>query len=394
ITSDAWIQRVKAALDRQQFVGVKVRMRSRGIRGIRLGHGDDDISVRVQGDDLDLLAEVGDAVARLMKEVKGLGNVQHSLEEMRQELSIRVDRERAADLGLTVEDVGQALQIALSGVVVTDYIEGDRKFDVRLRLPYREIQTVRDLESIILFSKERQQQAIYLGDLAHVQLVPSPLKILRDRQQRIVEISGSISGEHSLREVNQDVWRRLADYTPPPGFTLYDGGSLEFLEQSRHTGQILLGLAIFLVLVVMAVQYESLRNPLVILFSVPFAAIGVTTAIRVLEIPLSMPVWLGMIMLAGIVVNNAIVLVEYIELERRRGSAVKEAIIQAARLRLRPILMTTLTTVVGMLPLALGLGEGSEMLQPLAITIVWGLSFSTVVTLILVPCVYRLAQRG
>ncbi len=383
-----------AALNRPQFVGVKVRMRSRGIRGIRLGHGDDDISVRVQGDDLELLAEVGDAVARLMKEVKGLGNVQHSLEEMRQELSIRVGRDRAADLGLTVEDVGQALQIALNGVVVTDYIEGDRKFDVRLRLPYREIQTVRDLESILLFSRNRQQQAIYLGDLASVELVPSPLTILRDLQQRIVEISGSVSGQRSLREVNQEVWRRLADCTPPPGFTLYDGGSLEFLEQSRHTGQVLLGLAIFLVLVVMAVQYESLRNPLVILISVPFAAIGVATAIRVLEIPLSMPVWLGMIMLAGIVVNNAIVLVEYIELERRRGSAVTEAIVQAARLRLRPILMTTLTTVVGMLPLALSLGEGSEMLQPLAITIVWGLSFSTLVTLILVPCVYRLAQRG
>jgi len=149
---------------------------------------------------------------------------------------------------------------------------------------------------------------------------------------------------------------------------------------------------VFLVLVVMAVQYESLRNPLVILFSVPFGAIGVALGIHVLDMPLSMPVWLGMIMLAGIVVNNAIVLVEYIEIARERGQGVTEAIVEAARLRLRPILMTTLTTVVGMLPLALGLGEGAEMLQPLAITIVWGLGFSTLVTLLLIPCVYRLTR--
>jgi multidrug efflux pump subunit AcrB len=140
----------------------------------------------------------------------------------------------------------------------------------------------------------------------------------------------------------------------------------------------------------MAVQYESLRNPVVILLSVPFAAIGVAIAIDLLTLPLSMPVWLGMIMLTGIVVNNAIVLLEYVELARKRGLDVTQALVEAGRLRLRPILMTTLTTVVGMAPLAAGLGEGAEMLQPLAITIVFGLSFSTLVSLLLVPSVYRM----
>ena len=155
-------------------------------------------------------------------------------------------------------------------------------------------------------------------------------------------------------------------------------------------GYVLLGLAVFLVFVVMAVQYESLRNPLVILLGIPFTTIGVAAGIHWLSIPISMPIWLGMIMLAGIVVNNAIVLVEQIEVERERGREMIEAIVEGARLRLRPIMMTTLTTVMGMLPLAIGFGEGSEMLQPLAVVIVWGLSFSMLVTLVLIPAVYRM----
>jgi multidrug efflux pump subunit AcrB len=180
----------------------------------------------------------------------------------------------------------------------------------------------------------------------------------------------------------------------PPGYTLYEAGSLETLKQGREMGSLLLGLALFLVLVAMAVQYESIRNPLVILLSVPFALTGVVLGLQWTGLPVSMPVWLGLIMLAGIVVNNAIVLVEFIEIERGRGLAVQEAILSAARLRLRPILMTTLTTVVGLVPLAMAIGEGSEMLQPLAVTIVAGLSFSTLVSLLLVPMIYRVMGRG
>lgn len=142
----------------------------------------------------------------------------------------------------------------------------------------------------------------------------------------------------------------------------------------------------------MAIQYESLRNPIIIMLSVPFALIGVAIGIYLTGLPLSMPVKLGIIMLAGIVVNNAIVLVEYIEIVRDRGSHIREAILEAARLRLRPILMTTLTTVFGMLPLAIGLGEGAEMLRPLAVSIVSGLSFSMLVSLILVPIMYKLTH--
>ena len=155
--------------------------------------------------------------------------------------------------------------------------------------------------------------------------------------------------------------------------------------------RLLLGLALFLVFVVMAVQYESLLNPLIIMLSIPFATIGIAIGLLINpEMPKSMPVWLGLIMLTGIVVHNAIVLVEQIEIEREKIDSLMEAIKTAAAFRLRPILMTTLTTVFGMMPLAIGLGEGSEMLQPLAFVIVWGLSFSLFVSLILVPSLYSL----
>ena len=206
-------------------------------------------------------------------------------------------------------------------------------------------------------------------------------------------MSGSLTGERTLGEVMKDVKKVLAHEQLPPGYGLYYACAEESLKRGRVTVNLLLGLALFLVYVVMAVQYESLRNPAVILLSVPFALVGVTLGLFATGLPLSMAVWLGVIMLIGIVVNNAIVLVEFIELMRARGRTVGQAILDGAQLRLRPILMTTITTVVGMLPLALGLGEGSEMLQPLAVTIVAGLSFSMLVSLILVPAMYVMLHR-
>ena len=207
-------------------------------------------------------------------------------------------------------------------------------------------------------------------------------------------MTASLTEERTLGEIQADLAARLARFDLPDGYHIYDAGVFRELEKGRRTSQTLLGLALFLVFVVMAVQYESLRNPLVILLGVPFAATGAAWALAVLETPLSMPVWLGLIMLAGIVVNNAIVFVEYIEIARERGRGFAEAVAEAGAQRLRPILMTTLTTVVGLLPLSLGLGQGSEMLAPLAQTMIWGLSYSLAVTLLLIPVLYHWLHRG
>jgi CzcA family heavy metal efflux pump len=394
ISSKDWIAAVKAELADAGIPGLKVYLYTRGIRGIRFNRGDDDVGLRIKGPDLDTLVRLADRVVARLKSVQGLSNVQHSNEDVNQELSVRLDRRRAASYGLDVEDVGSVLRYALEGQVVTEFIDGDRSVDIRLRLDRDDIGTPGDLESILLFSKTEPRTPIRLGDLAQVQLLPQPTEILRDRQQRVVEISASVGGDASadltLEQAIEAALRAADEVDLPPGYVLYEAGSLESLQQGRDLGRLLLALALFLVLVVMAVQYESLRNPLIILISVPFTLIGVVVGLQWADTPLSMPVWLGLIMLAGIVVNNAIVLVEFIELRRAGGDDKRTAIVEAARLRLRPILMTTLTTVVGMLPLALAVGEGAEMLQPLAIVIVWGLSFSTLVSLLLVPMIYWL----
>jgi len=392
ISSEEWIRRMNRAIADRQLAGLKVNMRTEGIRGIRTSRGDDDISLRIQGPELKTLEKIADEIVRRLKRIDGLRNVQHSSEEVHHEIDIAIDRERASVLGLDVKDVGDAMRIALEGEVVTDYIDGDRSYDVRLRLPPVDAANPQELESVLLFPEQAERKAIYLGDVARVNLIEAAAEILRDNQQRIVEVSATVDAGATLGGRLRAIDASLGDLELPAGYSLYDGGARKTLQEGRNLALTLMLLALFLVFVVMAVQYESLSNPFIILLSVPFALIGVAIGIHATGLPMSMPVKLGMIMLAGIVVNNAIVLVEYVEIVRERGRSIREAILEAARLRLRPILMTTLTTVVGMLPLAIGIGEGSEMLRPLAVTIVAGLSFSMLVSLLLVPVLYELTH--
>jgi multidrug efflux pump subunit AcrB len=386
LTKD-WIEQFKKKLKKLALVGVKVHIWSMGIRGIRLGKSNDIFSLRLQGEDLETLTHLGNELLKRLSDIPNLDNLSHSAEEVRQELAIIIDRQRAHALGFNVEEIGRDLKTLMNGRVVTDFIDGELSIDVRLRLPRHELQNPQDLQSVLLYNKAGR--AVRLDEIAQLQWIPVPSKIIRDQQHRIIEINGNISTDGSLLEVMKEVERRLASYDLPSGYTLYEGGAVKALQENQQLTYILLALAIFLVFVVMAVQYESLRNPFVILFSIPFVTIGVAMGIEWLQMPLSMPVWLGMIMLSGLVVNNAIVLVETIELQRAAGLNVQEAILKAGELRLRPILMTTLTTVVGLLPLALGWGEGAEMLQPLAITIGVGLSFSLLISLLLVPLFYQ-----
>ncbi len=388
LSSGDWIKRMEEKIRALNLTGYTVRLLVQGVRGIRMSSGDDDISLRIQGQDIGILRELGAAVVERLRDTPGLSNLEQTYEDLNEEYNVRIDRQRAADLGIQVDDIGEALRIALDGSVVSNYIEGDRQFDIRLRLPRSDSDTPEKLSSLLL--GVHNGRPVRLFEVATIERGPAPSTIKRDQQQRIVEITASLDEDASLVKVMHSIDQRLNALNLPDGYFLYDGGAGKTLQQGQHTGEMLLALAVFLVFVVMAVQYESLRNPLVILFSIPFTSIGVGLGLWLYNMPLSMPVWLGLIMLAGIVVNNAIVLVEQIEIEREKQVPLVDAISTAAGLRLRPILMTSLTTVLGMTPLALGLGEGSEMLQPLAFVIVWGLSFSVLVSLVLVPAMYRL----
>jgi CzcA family heavy metal efflux pump len=390
---ERWVTDFQRAVTAERLAGVRVLSRAAGLRGVRVGRSDEAVSVRVRGPDLPTLAATGDRIVQRLRAVPGLRNVEHSAEERRQEFAIRLDRARASELGVDVTQLGSALQIALAGVVAGEFFERDRAFDIRVRLPDSAVEGPRALENLLLFAANGERPAVQVGDVAHVELVNAPTEIRRENQTRIVEVSAALTGDRALGEVMREVQRAMADVSIPPGYALYYGGAFESLQEGQGQVVMLAALAMFLVFVVMAVQYESVRNPAIIMAGVPFALVGVVLGLLVTGLPLSMPVWLGVIMLIGVVVNNSIVLVEFIGIHRERGANVVDATVQAGRRRLRPILMTTCTTVAGMTPLALGLGEGSEMLQPLAVCMVFGLSFSVLVTLLLIPALYLLVHR-
>ncbi len=392
LSSSDWIKQATKKVKALQLPGYKVRMRVSGVRGIRIGHGDDDFSLRIQGADIKTLSTIADSIIEQIEDLPELRNLTHNYEETSNELVIRINRERAADLGVSASQIGEALRVAMSGQVATEFIDKDRDFDIRIRLQRDEIRSIDDIKNIIISLNEKQ--SIRLFDVAELEISPEPSVIQRDNQLRINEISASLDANTDYRRLMDEVMLRVNQLNIPDGYLVYDGGALDTLKQGEQQSMLLLFLAVFLVFVVMTIQYESLTNPLVIIIGVPFSIIGVYLAVEFyLDEQLSMPARLGMIMLAGIVVNNSIVLVEQIEICRQAGMEKTRAILEAARLRIRPILMTTLTTVFGMLPLALGLNEGSEMLKPMASIIVSGLSLSIFVSLILVPVIYSLLHR-
>jgi multidrug efflux pump subunit AcrB len=355
-----------------------------------------DVSVAVVGDQLEQLDEIGQEVIRRLRGIPGLENVQAQAEEPRPMLSIALDRERARNLGLDVSAVGQTVRTALDGTIATRYADGNFEYDVRVLFPRHRFASVTDVGGTLLFPGGRNTAPVFLRDVADVRHAVTPATIRRENQNRRIEVSGDvITDVASIGQVTDSIRSRLADLTLPDGYGLIIGGEQEAIQDTNSQMALVIGLAIFLVFVVLAVQYESLLDPLIILTAVPLALIGVVAMLGITNTPFSAPVMLGMIMLAGIVVNNSILLVEFSNEFRREGHhTVEEAVVEAGVVRMRPILMTTFTSLVGALPLALGLGQGGELMRPLAIAVVGGLMVSSFLTLFVVPSFYVILHRA
>ena len=383
-----WVETLQRRIDSLAIPGARIFVRPPRIRGLRTNVSGSDVAISIQGEDLAELQRIGLEVMGRVRGIRGLESVEPSAEEASPQLVIALDRQRAADLGLNVADVGQAVRVALDGAIPTRFTDRNQEYDIRVRLPREQFQNPEDLGSIALFAGP--DRPIYLRDVATVQLKVGPSSIERWNQNRVYRITGDVNDAiASVGAVNREIRARLADVALPEGYGLVYGGEEEAIRENQRNLAIVILLAVFLVWVVMAVQYESVTNPLVILVSVPLSLIGVVLMLWATGTPLSAPALLGVILLAGIVVNNAILLVEYVELARReRGVAAEAAVVEAGAIRLRPILMTTTTTVLGMLPLAIGIGEGTELMRPLALAVVGGLTISTVLTLIVIPCAY------
>ncbi|MEN8213831.1 MAG: efflux RND transporter permease subunit [Pseudomonadota bacterium] len=394
MTAHDWVEAFRKQMADSAIPGLRTRAYVRSMRGIRINQGEDDLSLQIRGANLQTLTSVADQLKEKLGVLPNLDNLRHSNEDPSREMVIQIDHAQAARYGIDASTIGQLVRTALDGKIISSFYADDRSIDVRLRFKKRAWRSPGDLHNIQLLRKSDEHPGVRLADVATILIQAAPAKIQRDRQQRIVEVSASFLDADKMQQTLREALEIARGIELPDGYSILEAGSIENLQQSHSLGMILLALALFLVLVVMAVQYESLRNPLVILLGIPFSIIGVAIGLEVTATPISMPVWIGMIMLAGIVVNNAIVLVETIEIHRRREMDRIGATVEAARIRLKPILMTTLTTVFGMLPLAMTHGEGSEMLQPLAVVIISGLLFSILVSLLLIPIFYvALARR-
>jgi HAE1 family hydrophobic/amphiphilic exporter-1 len=348
------------------------------------------IEVEIRGYNLNLLDRLGDDLVRRMEQISGLADIKSSTEGGNPELQIHFDRDRLANFGLSLADVAGVVRSKVQGTIASDIQREDRKIDIRLRSDEEFRSSAQDLRNLTVHQEGKT--AIPLNAMATVEEVEGPAEIRRSEGERVAVVTANLVGS-DLGTVSEQIVSELEAMNLPTGYDWRIGGQRQEMETSFDSMKLAILLAIFMVYLVMASQFESLLHPLVILFSVPFALIGLLGTLFLSNTAISIVVLIGGILLAGIVVNNAIILVDYTNQLRRRGMSKIEALQRAGEVRLRPILMTTATTVLGLLPMAIGLGEGSELRRPMALTVVGGLITSTALTLLIIPAVYRLVDR-
>ena len=357
------------------------------------GNQDSRLAVEIRGEDLADARRVALQVQGILKETPGIANPQLGREEGRPELAIRVDRPKAALLGLTVSGVASSIRTNIGGTQAAFYRERGKEFPIIVRLREEDRDRTESVNDVLISTPGGL--VLQAKNVLDLRPQTGPVQIERKNQQRITRVNAELEAGTVLGEGVKAVNARLGEVNTPKDFSVGFGAEVEQQAKAFEQLQILLILGVLLVYAVMASQYESLRDPFIVMFSVPVAAIGVVAALKLTSTSFSLQAYIGVIMLAGIVVSNAILLVDYTNVLRRRdGKPLRDAVEQAGRTRLRPILMTTATTILGLVPMSLGIGEGAELQAPLARVVIGGLTASTLVTLVLVPSVYTLFEEG
>lgn len=348
------------------------------------------VVIEIKGANIPLTNKYANEIAAKLRNLKDLADISVSRDAGRINLSLKMNRERLSLMGLNTALTAIQLRTAIYGDTISKYREEDEEYDIFLRLKDADRKSIEDLISIPVLNMLGKQ--ITLGNIAKIEESVTPIQIDRLDQQRVVKVEANTRSRADLQKLTNDI-KKILQETPPPdprNIYVHLGGNLERMGEAFRDLSLVALLGLLLVYLVMAAQFENLVDPLIVMFSVPFALNGVLLGVILSRISFSMYTFLGVIMLIGIVVNNAIVFVDYTNQLRRRGMTMDEALRVAGRNRLRPILMTMITTVAGMLPMALSRAEGAEFWRPLGISVIGGLSFSTFVTLILIPSIYHL----
>jgi HAE1 family hydrophobic/amphiphilic exporter-1 len=353
--------------------------------------GSSRLQLEIRGHDLDDARRLAQDARVMMEDTPGIADVNVGREEGRPEIAVRVDRPKAAMLGMSVASVANTIQTNVAGTTAAQFRERGNEYPVVVQLRQEDREAIGDVGDVLLNTPTGQ--VVPAKNVLLLNREAGPVQIQRKNMERMTTVNAEI--EVPLSQAVDAVQARLGQLRVPPDFSIGFGEELEEQARSFKQLQLVLILAVLLVYAVMASQYESLRDPFIIMFSVPVAAIGVVLSLLLTGTSFSMQAYIGIIMLAGIVVSNAILLVDYINtLRRRDGMPLREAVELGGRTRLRPILMTSIATMLGLVPMAIGIGEGGELQAPLARVVIGGLLTSTIVTLVLVPAIYTVFEEG
>ena len=361
--------------------------------------GSNGVDVKVFGYDFEQTTAVAKQLAERMRTIKGARDVTVSREDMKTELQVDFDREKLANFGINTATAATYVRNRINGMIASLFREDGEEYNIIVRYdePFRA--SIEDIQNILLYNGRvdmttGKPNAIRLSEVATVVERFTPPRIEREDRQRVVTVSAALAGGAALGKVAAATQLEINQLTVPAGVDVVISGTVEDQQESFRDLLTLLALIILLVYIVMATQFESFKMPFIVMLTVLFAFSGVFLALWLTGISLGLIAMIGAIMLVGIVVKNGIVIIDFTNLQRERGVPLNEAVITAGKSRLRPVLMTSLTTILGMIPLAVGTGEGSEIWQPMGVAVIGGLTVSTVLTLVVVPAVYSVFNIG
>jgi CzcA family heavy metal efflux pump len=349
---------------------------------------DSAISIKIFGDDLTALRQIGEQINDAIEKIPGLVDLIVTGEAGAPQLSIKVDPAEAGRLGLTTQDVLAQVQDALQGSIATQVRVNDRLVDVRVRLNDVLRTNPNKLSQIPILATAGVGSILPLSAVADITMLPGEGAITRENQRRYIAVNGNVEGR-DLGSVIKDIQSKLAGITPPAGYTYMLGGTYASQQQAFSQLLLIMALGIVLVYFVLVIQFRSWVQPVTIFTAIPLSLFGVVLGLWLTKTTMNVSSFMGIILLVGLVVKNGIILIDFTNRLIAKGLSVDEALVQAGSIRLRPIIMTTLCTILGLLPLALGFGAGAELQKPLAIAVIGGLSLSTIFTLVFMPVVFR-----
>ncbi|MFW5636504.1 MAG: efflux RND transporter permease subunit, partial [Thermodesulfobacteriota bacterium] len=390
IATEAFIRKIKPMIGQVSVPGGKVPVMQMKVKGIRKA-GDQEVEIKVRGTEVKPIFEFAQKTAARLQETSGLGNVTISMDISKPEYRVFVDRAKASALGIGVGEAAQTLRGLVQGVVATQYRDGGEYYDIRVLVPDARLRSRTDLENLIV--KHNGGAPVYLRDIAEVRRAVGPVEIVRENQAKQVIVRADSVGI-SVGEAVARAEAAAASLPRPAGVSYEMGGQAQMMAENRRAMGLIIGFAALFAYVVLAIQFESFVLPLLIMIGIPFALTGSFAALYITGTPLGVTVLIGLVVMMGGITSQGVVLLSLAETYRAGGMYPEQAVEKAAPVRVRPILMTQLTTVLGLIPLALNLGEGGDMLMPMAVAVIGGLVYSLGLTLFFLPAAYGLVFGG